>query len=287
MQVLPQPYDQASVTRDGLEITRYHFGKGLHRPFLFPLVGPSQRSVTRMGHPRDPNTHSHHNSVWVSHHDVNGVNFWADSGKGRIVHRRIARYEDLESEAIVEAINTWQDEAGRILLEEQRRMRVLPLANDEFLLVLDLDLRPKLERVTLGKTPFGLVGVRMAKTIGVHDGGGLIRNSEGGENEEGVFWKPAKWVDYSGPITPTASEGVTLFDHPLNPNHPTIFHVRNDGWMGTSLTHAQALEIPQDKPLHLRYGLYVHAGIPGRDALQKKFQLFAELGEPVFETPPK
>src|SRR5262249_2780266 len=89
MQVIPQPYDQAAVLRDGVEITRYHFGKNLNRPFLFPLVGPSGQSVTRMGNPRDPNTHSHHNSVWISHHDVNGVNFWDDRGKGRIVHRRV------------------------------------------------------------------------------------------------------------------------------------------------------------------------------------------------------
>ncbi|MEJ2705843.1 MAG: hypothetical protein P8Z79_25675, partial [Sedimentisphaerales bacterium] len=34
MQVIPMPYDQASFQRDGVEITRYHFGPGLHRPFL-------------------------------------------------------------------------------------------------------------------------------------------------------------------------------------------------------------------------------------------------------------
>src|SRR5260221_8028425 len=78
MQVLRLPEDQASVECDGREITRYYFAKDLYRPFLYPLVGPSGKSLTRMGHPRDPNTHSHHNSVWVSHHDVNGVGFWND-----------------------------------------------------------------------------------------------------------------------------------------------------------------------------------------------------------------
>src|SRR5690349_10187983 len=59
MQVLPLPDDQASITCDGREIARYYFGKDLYRPFLYPIVGPSGRSLTRMGHPRDPNTHSH------------------------------------------------------------------------------------------------------------------------------------------------------------------------------------------------------------------------------------
>src|SRR3954470_10031053 len=87
MQAVPQPYEQVSFQRDGDEIARYHFGPGLHRPFVFPVVGPAGRSVTRMGHPHDPETHSHHNSLWVAHHDVNGVSFWEDRPKaGQIVH---------------------------------------------------------------------------------------------------------------------------------------------------------------------------------------------------------
>jgi hypothetical protein len=62
--------------------------------------------------------------------------------------------------------------------------------------------------VTLGQTPFGLLGVRMAKSIGVADGGGRILNSEGGVNEVGCFRKAARWVDYSGPVTADVDEGI-------------------------------------------------------------------------------
>ena len=48
MQVLPQPYDQASFEHLGRELTRYHFGPQLRRPFWYPIVGPSGRSLTRM-----------------------------------------------------------------------------------------------------------------------------------------------------------------------------------------------------------------------------------------------
>src|SRR5438105_4914333 len=100
MQVLPVPDDEASVTCDDREIARYYFGKDLYRPFLYPMIGPSGRSLTRMGHPRDPNTHSHHNSVWISHHDVNGVGFWNDAktSEGRIIHQKVIRYEDSADE---------------------------------------------------------------------------------------------------------------------------------------------------------------------------------------------
>jgi len=107
MQVMPMPYNQASFQRDGVELTRYHFGPDLNRPFLYPVIGPSGRSLTRMGHPRDPESHSHHNSVWISHNDVDGVSFWGDRGKGKIRHRRIVKYEDAGERSSLVAENDW------------------------------------------------------------------------------------------------------------------------------------------------------------------------------------
>src|SRR5438105_94701 len=109
MQAVPQPYDQVSFQRDGVEIARFHFETTLKRPFVFPLIGPSGRSLTRMGHPHDPITHSHHNSVWVSHHDVGGVGFWNDAttSEGRIVHQKVIRYEDADDGALIEVQNAW------------------------------------------------------------------------------------------------------------------------------------------------------------------------------------
>jgi len=283
MQALPLPDDQTRVERDGFEIARYYFGKDLYRPFLYPLVGPSGKSLTRMGHPHDPNTHSHHNSVWVSHHDVNGVGFWNDAktSEGRIIHQRVIRYEDADDEALIEVQNAWVDGAGRgkTLLDEQRAMRFRPQANGQWLLVLDITLSAPKQPVTLGKTNFGLVGVRMAKTIGVHDGGGMIRNSEGAINEPQVHEKAARWVDYSGPMTTTRREGITLLDHPQNPNHPTVFHVRDDGWMGAALTFAAPRTIEPGQPLKLRYGLWVHADVPTPATIDEQFSTFAKIGD--------
>src|SRR5205085_12001197 len=92
--------------------------------------------------------------------------------------------------------------------------------------------------------------------------------------------KRAKWVDYSGPVTNDAAEGVTLMDHPSNPNHPTFFHVRNDGWMGASLTYDADRVIEPGKPLMLRYGLYVHAGAPAPEKLNRRWADFASLDLP-------
>jgi len=277
LQVAPQAYEQASFQRDGVEITRYHFGAGLERPFLFPVVGPSGRSLTRMGHPHDPEGHSHHNSVWMSHVDVGGVDFWSDRRLGVVRHKRIVSYEDEGERSSVTAENEWVDSDGKILLNETRKISVVLLAGKEWLLMIDSTFTVKDKPVTLGKTPFGLLGVRMAKTIGVADGGGRIRNSEGGVNEKEVLWKQARWVDYSGPIENGVIEGITLFDHPSNPNHPSYFHVRNDGWMGASLTYDAPREVTPDKPLRVRYGLYVHSDMKPPAEIDSRWKRFAEI----------
>jgi hypothetical protein len=291
VQAVPQPYDQVSFQRDGVEIARYHFGRDLRRPFVFPVVGPSGRLLTRMGHPHDPESHSHHNSVWVAHNDVNGLSFWDDRAKGKIVHQRVLDFEDsaADNRASVTALNHWVSEPdGRVVLVERRRTQVQDLGKGEWLLTLDLQLEAPRDRpVTLGKTPFGLVGVRVAKSIGTNDGGGTIRNSEGAVNEKDVLWKRAKWVDYSGPVTTAgAVEGLTLMDHPANPNHPTYFHVRADGWMGTSLTYDEPRVIEPGKPLRLRYGLWVHAGMPDGKSIDARWEAFGKT-EPADLNPPK
>jgi hypothetical protein len=272
------PYQQASFQREGVEITRYHFGQDLNRPFLFPVIGPSGRSLTRMGHPRDPESHSHHNSVWISHNDVEGVSFWSDGGKGRIRHKRIVKLEDGGESSSIVTENEWVTTEGGRLLDETRQVTVLLREGKEWLMVIDMELKAVDKAVTLGKTPFGMIGVRMAKSIGVNDGGGRIRNSEGGVNEKEIFWKQARWVDYCGVITDNTIEGVTLFDHPKNVDFPSFFHVRNDGWMGASLTFDGPRTIEADKPLRLRYGLYVHGDMNAAEAIEAQWKQFAELG---------
>ena len=135
------------------------------------------------------------------------------------------------------------------------------------------------DAVSFGSTAFGLVGVRMAKTIGVHDGGGRILNSEGQRDEKGAFRKPARWVDYSGLTSAGANStgGITLMDHPGNPQFPSPFHVRNDGWMGACLTFAEPITVTKEKPLVVRYGLWIHAGVPTREVAQAKWKAFAAL----------
>jgi len=281
VQVLPLPYHQASFQYRGKELTRFHFGPGLQRPFLYPAIGSAGRSYTRMGHPHDPMGHSHHNSIWIAHQNVDGTSFWEDGSGSRILCQRVEQYEDGPGRAWLLCVNTWQDAKGKPRMLERRRIAVESLAGGDWRMFIDVQLEaPAEKRVTLGKTPFGIIGVRMAKTIAVRDGGGRILNSEGRLNEKEIFRKPARWVDYSGPVTRETTGGITLMDHPANPNHPALFHVRDDGWMGACLTLLKPQVIEPGKPLRLRYGLWVHAGVPTRDEIDRHWRPFAESDLP-------
>jgi len=278
VQLLPLPNSEVAVMMRGREVTRYYHGPASERPFLYPLNGPSGRSLTRMGHPHDPNGHSHHNSFWVSHHDVSGIDFWGDRGAGKIRHERVGWFVDGDESASMRMHNRWLDTTNdRPLLDEVRDMTFVPLADGEWMLIFDLSLTAVQEEVVLGDTPFGLIGVRMAKNIGVHDGGGIILNSEGQIDEEEAFRKPAKWVDYSGRITPSRREGITLMDHPDNPGHPNVFHVRNDGWMGICATHERPVTLKHGESLTVRYGLLIHSETGKLETLNRRFQEFSEF----------
>jgi hypothetical protein len=145
----------------------------------------------------------------------------------------------------------------------------------ERLLDVHLRLTPTQSAVTFGPTPFGLLAVRVAKTMGVADGGGEIRNSEGAVGEPAIFWQPAAWCDYSGPVTEMEWNGIGFLSHPGNANHPPDWHVREDGWMGACLSRERELLLEPGQTLERRYGLYVHRGGAADADLASAHEAFA------------
>ena len=286
VQAVPLPHHVTSFQLDGRELTALHFDPQDLRPFWYPIRSSRDASLTRMGHPHDPLTHSHHNSVWIGHSLVNDLDFWTDVAKrrGRIVNVEVSRegYEDTDEFAAMRTVNQWISEENQsVQLVEVRRTEIRPLDGAKsWLMVIDLEFSPPKGRTaTFGATSFGLVAVRMARSIGVHDGGGRILNSEGQVNEEQVFRKPARWCDYSGRITndPDGLAGITLMSHPINPHHPTAFHVRNDGWMGCCLSLDSPVEVTENKKLRVRYALWVHDGVASQEQCEAQWRGFAAL----------
>ena len=274
-EVLPLAGHQVAFTVDGEERTRWHFGPQYPRPFFFPLnapVSPSAAapvSLTRMGHPGAEN-HDHHRSVWFALDDVDGISFWSDSAGTQIRQKHWYAYLDGDQEAVMATRLGWYDAEGRERLEQDLVAALIPGVEGQYAIELQIDLRPPqgATSVVLGKTNFGFLAVRVAASLSVHFGDGRLTNSEGAVGETAIFAKPARWVDYSGPIAAgtgnqrrTELAGITYFDHPENPRYPTHWHVREDGWMGAAFCLNDGYTLTHQQTLRLRYLLQVHRGI--------------------------
>lgn len=268
-QLVPEPTHQVRFLVDGDERLSWHFSKAYPRPFFYPLLGPSGKPLTRMGHPGAPD-HDHHQSVWFAHADLGGVNFWSNGTKARIRQKEWLCYEDGDDRAAMAVRLHWLNEGQDPLLQQDLTAIIRPLPNREWLLELQSLLAPTGDHLVINQSNFGLLAVRVAKSLSVHFGGGKLTSSEGAETEAEGFGQYAHWWDYSGPVSRKATgrpgpeadhwNGITYYDHPANPGSPAHWHVREDGWMGASLTRHDSIELKADQPLRVRYLLHVHNG---------------------------
>ncbi len=262
--ITPLPDDQVSFTIDGGERLRWHAGTNAPRPFFYPLIGPSGLPLTRIGHPGAPD-HDHHLSIWFAHNKVLGINFWGNTSPARIRQLQWLAYHDGDEEAVMGVKLGWFDgHDPKPLLTQDVVTAVRPGDDKETLLEIQTTLTPTADMLELQKSNFGLLAVRVAKSLSAHFGGGQLTDSEGRVGEPAIFGNRAAWMDYSGPIRPDVTEGITFFDHPGNPDHPSHWHVREDGWMGASLCFAADRVLTKTAPLTLRYLLHAHRG--GADA---------------------
>ena len=289
LQVSVVPEKCVRISRGKTCVAALWFGPFVQRPFVWPFLGADDRELTRLGHPNDPVGHSHHRSVWIAHADVGGVDFWAERrGTGSIVLESVDEVKSDAPTVSFLARCTWRKPDGAILLREDRRLSFTDRARG---LVLDIDtsLRAEKDQVSLGKTNFGLLGVRLARTLRPAERlGGLFISSNEAENEAGCFGQHADWIDASGPVprflapgekhTPQPSSlpaqvvGLACFDHPENSPRDTLWHVRDDGWFGPGISRDGPREISAEAPLRARYRLQSHVGRPWQSNISEDYR---------------
>ncbi|MCC6511999.1 MAG: PmoA family protein [Pirellulaceae bacterium] len=268
------------------EVTRWCFSPLVPRPYFFPVNGPSGRSLTRMGHPGAPN-HDHHRSFWFAHNDLMGQDFWSENKAPRIVQSQWYAIEDRDDLARLALELHWKDgHDPQPLARQDLFLTLRPMqhtaaaansAPGEWTLELQSDFRAGGQGVAFRKNNFGILGLRVAKSLSVVFGSGTITGSQGQTGEKALFGMANRWLDYSGPITDSARttnasstasdsviEGVALIDHRHNPAHPAKWHVRDDGWLGPSLSRDAEVPLHPQNAMTARYLLVVHRG--GADA---------------------
>ncbi len=280
-------------------VSEYHF-RNVSRPFLYPLLGPDGVHMTRRWPQEDvggeEKDHPHHHALWWSHGVANGSDFWSEvAGAGTTVHQSFTEHRVVghgeNQKAVVGSRNRWVTKAGIVVAEDERRMVFHAPTAEVRHLDFEITVRPVGGTLVLGDTKEGTFAIRLAETMRLKRAdkskGGTILNSRG--QTDGDTWgKRAEWCDYSGPVaTPqgTGTYGVTIFDHPTNPRHPTWWHVRDYGLFAANPFGIHDFEkkppgsgnlaVEVGKTLTFRYRVVLHRGDSQSVPLEALYRSYA------------
>ncbi len=256
VEVIPVGPDKVEVRIKGQLFTAFQYpeGEDEFKPFLYPVIGPTDEPVTRDYPMRDNpiekenkrQDHPHHRSLWCAHGDVRtknfeevGTDYWSQMKRpqqGRQVVRRIARTASGPVFGLIEAEIDWLGPDGQRQLAEMRTYTFF-IENDD-LRVIDAKsvfTFPEGDVMFADTKEGGVVSIRLAASMdekGIDTPRklqGRMTNSRGGVGAGQCWGKQAEWCDYYGPTLSGAMVGIAIMDSPSNPRHPTYWHIRDYG----------------------------------------------------------
>src|SRR5690606_7798639 len=105
--------------------------------------------------------HPHQRSLWFTHGDVNGVDFWSEGGRsGKIELVEIVETRSGESEGRIVTRNRWVAPDGKAILSDRRT--IVFAEDDDGSRVIDYEIRLEADQgdVVFGDTKEGSMGIR-------------------------------------------------------------------------------------------------------------------------------
>ncbi len=280
----------------GQLFTEYVYA-GHRKPILFPIFGPTGAGMTRQwpivqNIPGEAHDHPHHEGLWFSHGDVNGVDFWtngtAAKPAGTIVQKKIDT-DEKDARAAILTQNDWIAPDGKIVCTDTRLLN-FSAANGTRIIDFEIVIHASNGDVAFGDTKEGTMALRVPPSLQIKNGDGVttaaghVLNSVG-ERDGKVWGRPAAWVDYSGPID-GKTVGIAMFDDPANLRHPTTWHARDYGLFAANPFGLHEFDKNQPKDagkyilkagesLTLRYRFVFHEGDADHATIAKLYETWA------------
>jgi hypothetical protein len=264
-QVTVTPHEaerRIDVTIDGHAFTSYLWPTSLEKPVLYPLIAPDGTTVTR-GFPLEPRAgervdHPHHAGVWFNYGNVNGFDFWNNSGAipaaqkpkmGSIHHTRIVAMKSGKTEGEIVTESIWTDGAGTDQLKEQTRY---VFRSESGMRTIDrVATLTALQPITFHDDKEGLLGIRVAHFLeSPTEKGGVFNDASGrptkvdqadtagatgvyrtsaGVTGDKVWSTRGAWCSLTGTSPEGKTQTIVILDHPANPGYPTYWHARGYG----------------------------------------------------------
>lgn len=276
------------------------------KPVVWPIVGPTGKEMTRayaMKHVVGEKTdHPHQRSLWFTHGDVNGFDFWAEApgdgsakkdpkpghprytGHGTILHREYKKVAVEDGAAIISTVNDWLAPNCKKQLEDERTLVFRDLG-DVRTIDFNITLKATDGDVLFDETKEGSFGVRVPTEMDVDHKptGGKIVTSEG-KTDKDAWGTRASWVDYSGTVDGEVL-GIAVMNHPSSFRYPTRWHVRTYGLFAANPFGAKSFDpktedesgatVKNGDSITLRYRVVLHTGDAESARIAELFKKYA------------
>ncbi len=266
-------------------------------PIVFPLIGPGGLHATRgfpmvPAKPTEKSDHDHHRSLWMTHGEVNDVDFWIDDdGSGRIVQTAGTAVVDEKSyAAVIVTANDWNGPDGKRILSDTRRL-AFHVDGDTHYVDCDFVLRATDGKVHFGDTKEGSFGLRVPGTMKVDSKlGGKISNAQG-EHDSDAWGKRSAWVNYSGPVD-DSKLSITIHEHPSSFGFPCRWHVRTYGLFAanpfgdshfTGGDKTDGYTLPAGESLKLSFRIVLREGELDAERAASDAQTYASTERPLLD----
>lgn len=270
----------------GQPFTEYRTDVGA-KPFLHPLIGPSQHPYTRAypmaDIPGEDRDHPHQRSFWFTHGSVNRVDFWSEQSKHGTIHetsRTVHHQGTLLGR--IRTTDDWLGPDGRRVCSDERTLTVYATASVR-VVDFEIEIRASDGPVTFGDTKEGMFGLRVASSMDVNKKlGGRIVNAEG-QTDDKAWGKASPWVDYTGPVA-GKTVGIAILNHPQSFRFPTTWHVRTYGlfaanpfgWHDFGTGKSGEHTLPTGESIRFGYRVILHEGNTRTFAPAESFALYGE-----------
>lgn len=267
-----------------LPFTELRSGQGRSKPVLYPIFGPGQVPMTR-DFPFKTNTkgekhdHPHHESLWYTHGDVNGISFWHLGEKSGHIRQTDLQINGDE----ITTTNDWLDPKMNRVCSDRRTVRFSTLPGGARMIDYSITIEASDGKVKFGDTKEGSMGLRTHHLLRT-DRGAEVSNSAG-ERGKSIWGKAAKWVNYQSKID-GKPVGVAIFDNPRNPRHPTTWHARDYGLVAANPFGAHDfskakkgsgdLVIQAGESVTFRYAFLFHHGTDEKRTIDEHYLDWAE-----------
>jgi len=290
--------DSLSLVAGQQVVYTFHFGAAEGCPYVHPLSLPGGPVMSALA----PADHPWHRGLWFSWKFLNGVNYWEfprnhpnqPDGKTAVVGP--ATVHTTESAANVK-LKLEYCKAQVVLSEERTWIASRPRADGSYTIDWMSTFTAKGQDVVFERTPpkqaswggYGGLGFRASATMREFH----AIDSGGRSGRARAHGKQADWMDYSGVFgekkEKAVAAGMTIFDHPSNPRHPTHWYLSDNAglpYFGTALLFAEPLTLKAGESFTLKYRILVHAGLGDKAALEKEYEAWAGVKQGPHDAPP-